>query len=134
MFCHFQQLHMVNRDVHASPLKMIGCCGAFCSTCRPYITHVCKGCKPGYDDGTRDIAAARCAMKLCCLTKKNVETCADCPDYSNCLIIHEFFNKKGYKYKKYRQSLEFIRIMGYPAFLRTTGSWTCAYGRLDSPE
>ena len=32
----------------------IGCCGAYCKTCREY-QDTCKGCKPGYLDGSRDL-------------------------------------------------------------------------------
>lgn len=46
----------------------IGCCGAYCGTCREF-EKTCKGCKPGYLDGSRDLNRARCKMKKCCLTK-----------------------------------------------------------------
>lgn len=44
--------------------SLIGCCGAYCGTCRALLDKTCKGCKLGYDDGKRDIRAARCAMLL----------------------------------------------------------------------
>ena len=31
--------------------------------------HLCKGCKIGYDTGERDIAKAKCAMKVCCVRR-----------------------------------------------------------------
>ncbi|HUU74798.1 MAG TPA: hypothetical protein VMW63_01775 [Methanoregulaceae archaeon] len=106
--------------------------------CRPpfkkWSAGVCKGCKLGYDDGKRDIRAARCAMKRCCLIERKLETCTDCPEYVDCPIIQGFFAKKGYKYKKYRESLEFIRKYGYRAFLESTRSWKGAYGRLEEVE
>jgi len=73
-------------------------------------------------------------MKRCCLIVKKLETCADCPDYEDGKILQDFFNKKVYKYKKYRQSLEFIRKYGYSAFIEASRSWKCAYGSLISPE
>jgi hypothetical protein len=117
-----------------SQISLIGCCGAYCGTCRAFLDKSCKGCKLGYDDGKRDIRAARCAMKRCCLMVKKVSTCADCPDYAGCRVIQGFFEKNGYKYKKYRQSLEFIRESGYPTFIRAAQSWKCAYGSLKHPE
>ena len=36
----------------------IGCCGAYCKTCREY-QKACKGCKQGYLDGSRDLSRAR---------------------------------------------------------------------------
>jgi hypothetical protein len=65
----------------ASQIPLIGCCGAYCGTCRALLDKTCKGCKLGYDDGERDIRAARCAMKRCCLIEKKLETCADSPEY-----------------------------------------------------
>jgi hypothetical protein len=68
-------------------VSLIGCCGAYCGTCRALLDKTCKGCKLGYDDGERDIRAARCAMKRCCLMEKKLETCADCQEYEGCAII-----------------------------------------------
>jgi len=113
------------------PLRYIGCCGAYCRTCRPFTEGVCKGCKPGYDNGTRVIDKARCRMKVCCFGERNFETCADCPDFDLCPIIAGFFSKTGYKYKKYRQSLEFIRKNGYSGFLKSSETWKGPYGKLD---
>ena len=120
-------------DTPASQISLIGCCGAYCGSCPPLKDNVCKGCKMGYDDGKRDIQAARCAMKRCCLIEKKVSTCADCPEYEGCRIIGGFFEKKGYKYRKYRQSLEFIRKFGYPAFITAARAWKRAYGSLKPP-
>lgn len=119
-------------DAIASKIARIGCCGAYCATCPPLNDGTCKGCKLGYDDGKRDLRAARCAMKRCCLMDKKTDTCADCPDYAECRIIHEFFLKNGYKYGRYKESLEYIRKYGYPAFLEAAQSWKRAYGRLPS--
>jgi hypothetical protein len=45
-----------------------------------------------------------------------------------------FFNKKGYKYRKYREAIEFIRAHGYPAFLTQADAWSGAYGHLMPPQ
>lgn len=111
-------------------VSLIGCCGAYCGTCPALTDHSCKGCKLGYEDGSRDIRAARCAIKRCCLMKKRFNTCADCPDYGYCTIIQGFFAKNGYKYKKYLESLEFIRKHAYPAFIAAARAWKRAYGKL----
>ena len=113
-----------------SQISLIGCCGAYCKPCRPFLEGFCKGCKFGYAEKKRDINAARCRINLCCFKEKNLETCADCPDYPECRTIHDLHGKKGYKYGKYRQSIEFIRKNGYPDFLKRTGTWKCAYGKL----
>jgi hypothetical protein len=122
---------MVKREEDlTNEIRLIGCCGAYCKTCPPFIEHYCKGCKLGYDAGKRDINDAKCKMKVCCFKEKNLETCADCPDYLTCGIIYEFQRKTGYKYKKYKQSIEFIRKNGYVEFLKNTKDWKRAYGKL----
>lgn len=122
------------KDNPAPRIALIGCCGAYCGTCPALTDGTCKGCKLGYDDdGTRDIRAARCAMKRCCLMEKKLDTCADCPDYDWCRIIQGFFAKKGYKYRKYRESLDYIIRYGYPAFLEAARLWKRAYGGLEPP-
>jgi hypothetical protein len=74
----------------------IGCCGAYCRTCRAYEAP-CKGCTVGYDTGKRDVAKARCAVKRCCMSRHH-RTCADCPEYATCDVLGAFHGKAGYKY------------------------------------
>lgn len=106
----------------------IGCCGAYCKTCREY-GRTCKGCKTGYADGSRDLAKAKCPIKVCCLGKDQA-TCADCAGYDACPTIQAFHGHAGYKYGKYRQAVAYIRAHGYAAFLEKSAAWTGAYGRL----
>lgn len=115
----------------------IGCCGAYCRTCMAWQQEkypnerTCRGCKLGYKSGARDITKAKCAIKVCCFVEKKLETCADCPEYLTCTIIHSFYDKKGYKYKKYKQSMEFIRAKGYDAFLAIADRWKGPFGTLE---
>lgn len=88
-----------------SSIKFIGCCGAYCKTYPPFIERYFKGCKIGYDTGERDINKAKCKMKVSCLKERKLETCAYCSNYHGCNIIHGFYSKNGYKYKKYKQSI-----------------------------
>jgi hypothetical protein len=106
----------------------IGCCGAYCGSCRVLREGACKGCKLGYDTGERELGKARCRIKVCCMTK-GYRSCADCPEIETCGIMKEFFGKNGYKYKKYKEAIEFIRKNGYDAFLEIADTWTNAYGR-----
>ncbi len=108
----------------------IGCCGAYCKTCRALIDRTCRGCKLGYQNRERDINKARCKIKVCCIKERGVNTCADCPDYTSCKIIQDFYSKSGYKYKKYRQAIEFIRDKGYDRFIEKADKWNGPYGRL----
>jgi len=114
----------------AASLPHIGCCGAFCGSCPCLADHSCNGCKLGYDEGKRDIRAARCAIKRCCFMDRKLGTCADCNDFPTCVTIQGFFAKNGYKYRKYRESLEFIRLHGYLPFITAARSWKRAYGGL----
>lgn len=111
----------------------LGCCGAYCQTCRVFAQGGCKGCKTGYDDGTRDIAKAKCAMKVCCVRRGSI-SCADCGAYASCETLAAFYGHESYKYKKYRQATEFIRANGYDAFFRLADRWRSAYGTYDEPQ
>ena len=111
--------------------RYIGCCGAYCKTCKPFIDGVCKGCKIGFDTGQRDINKAKCTIKLCCFKDNKFDTCADCSKLESCKIIQGWFAKNGYKYKKYKQAIEFIRKNGYSKFTRLADKWENAYGKLD---
>ena len=106
----------------------IGCCGAYCKTCRVY-GQTCKGCKIGYADGSRDLEKVRCRIKVCCI-KKGYVSCADCAQMDSCPTLQAFLNHPGYKYGKYKQSIAYIRTQGYAAFLERAANWTGAYGKL----
>jgi len=111
-------------------VEEIGCCGAYCGTCRVYAEKACQGCKIGYKNGDRDITKAKCKMKVCCI-KKKLNSCADCLDYSTCAVIHEFYGKNGYKYTKYKQAIDFIRNNDYDSFLELAEKWKNAYGKYE---
>jgi len=111
-------------------VKEIGCCGAYCRTCRAYKTH-CKGCKVGYEAGARDISRARCKIKACCVKREHA-TCADCGEFLVCSVVNGLYGKTGYKYGKYQQALSYVRENGYRAFLKVADKWTNAYGKYPS--
>lgn len=105
----------------------IGCCGAYCKTCREF-EKTCKGCKLGYLDGSQDLGRAKCRIKKCCLTKGYI-TCVDCAEYESCETVQTFLNHPGYKYSKYKQALEFIHAHDYAAFMKAAENWKNAYGK-----
>jgi hypothetical protein len=107
----------------------IGCCGAYCKTCKPFTVGYCKGCKLGFDTGERNIEKIKCKIKACCFKDKKLDTCADCIILPNCSTIGEWFSKKGYKYHKYKQAIEFINENGYATFIRIADKWSNAYGK-----
>ncbi len=107
----------------------IGCCGAYCKTCPAFVERYCLSCKLGYEKGERDINKTKCKIKACCFKERKFETCADCADYTDCKIIQGLYSKKGYKYKKYKQSTEFLRKYGYAEFLKIANNWKCQYGK-----
>ena len=111
--------------------RYIGCCGAYCKTCKPFIEGTCKGCKIGFDSGQRDISKAKCKIKLCCFKNNKFVTCADCSKLESCKIIGNWFSKNGYKYRKYKQAIEFIRKNGYTKFIKLANKWKSAYGKLN---
>ncbi len=109
----------------------IGCCGAYCGTCKELAAGNCKGCKLGYASGGRDASKIRCAVKRCCFRDKGYATCADCAELAACPVIGAFYAHASYKYKKYRQSVEFIREHGYDKFLGFADRWKGPYGALE---
>ncbi|MBU0528298.1 DUF3795 domain-containing protein [bacterium] len=111
--------------------RHIGCCGAYCMTCKPYVDGYCKGCKLGFDTGERDISKAKCKIKLCCFSDNKFDTCGDCSKLKSCNIIGSLYSKKGYKYKKYKKAIEFIKKNGYSKFIKLADKWKDAYGKLD---
>lgn len=111
--------------------EYIGCCGAYCKTCKPLIDNICKGCKLGYNTGQRDIKKAKCSIKVCCISEKKLDTCADCSELGTCQIIGNFYSKNGYKYKKYKQAIEFIRENSYEQFLKIADRWKMQYGKYE---
>jgi len=111
-------------------IEEIGCCGAYCGTCKVKKENLCHGCKIGYASSTRDISKVKCKMKVCCL-EKQYNSCADCGKYVSCNIIQGFFEKKGYKYKKYKEALDFIKANGYKKFMTIADEWKMQYGKYD---
>ena len=97
----------VNEELSTSTFKEgIGCCGAYCKNCIAYSQeNLCRGCKLEYKDGKRDIGKEKCKIKICCIWEKQLETCADCGEFSSCELIQGLYGENVYKYKKYQQSL-----------------------------
>ena len=111
-------------------IEEIGCCGAYCGTCIVIKENLCQGCKLGYADSIRDISKAKCKIKICCL-RKQYNSCADCNEYDSCDIIQGFYKKNGYKYKKYKEAIEFIRSNSYEEFIKIADTWKMQYGKYE---
>lgn len=114
-------------------VEELGCCGAYCRTCLVLKAKTCLGCKSGYRAGKRDISKAKCKIKICCI-KNGYASCADCNNFNSCKTIQGFYGKNGYKYKKYREALEYIRIKGYASFIRIANEWKIQYGKLTAEK
>jgi hypothetical protein len=124
--------HMSRREpVALTRLRLIGCCGANCGTCRSFIIGQCVGCKLGCDDGTRNLKVSKCEVKRYCLGKGTLVTCADCDDYPKCRRIRAFHVRKGSKYADYRRPVDYIRRLGYRRYLRMARLWKGPYGPLN---
>ncbi|MCK9355872.1 MAG: DUF3795 domain-containing protein [Dehalococcoidia bacterium] len=124
---------MTDSARNEEPSDYIGCCGAYCRTCRVLAGGLCRGCKLGYLDGQRDIAKAKCRMKVCCV-QRGLVACGECPELDTCPTMAAFFNHASYKYRKYREATEFIRRYGCAEFLKQADTWTGAYGKLEPPH
>ena len=112
---------------------LIGCCGAYCRTCRSFILGSCKGCKTGYEEGARDIKKAICKVKRCCIGTMRLETCADCRRFDRCTVLADFHGKNWPSYLRYRRALELIRADGYEEFIGRAKDWKRQYGEF-GPE
>jgi hypothetical protein len=115
-----------------NPKRYIGCCGAYCRTCKPFNEGYCKGCKIGFDTGERDIDKAKCKIKLCCFRDKKLDTCSDCDEINNCRILGSWYAKSGSKYKKYKEAIYFIREHGYLDFIYIADKWKNAFGKYNA--
>jgi len=132
---NYKKCKITSREPYSMTIREIGCCGAYCKTCLiwqiekyPNERH-CRGCKLGYKTGTRDASKAKCPMKVCCFVDRKLETCADCNNFP-CEVLETFWSKTGYKYKKYKNQLEFIRQNGYEKYLNCAEAWKRAHGKL----
>jgi hypothetical protein len=106
----------------------LGCCGAYCRTCKVLAEGACRGCKTGYDSGERTLSRAKCRIKVCCIGR-DFASCADCPDIFVCDTLGAFHGKSGYKYEKYRDAITFIREHGYDCFFSIADTWKSATGK-----
>jgi len=63
--------------------------------------------------------------------KMGFNSCADCEKFESCETINAFYDKNGYKYKKYKEALLFIRQNGYDAFFQIADNWKNVYGKYE---
>jgi hypothetical protein len=101
--------------------ETIGCCGIDCGLCPRFYTKgdsVCPGC------GEASFAEKHpsCGFLTCCVTKKQLETCADCTDYPCRRFDSE---KEGHDsfvtHKKIFSNLDLIKTKGIERFIATQG-------------
>jgi hypothetical protein len=124
--------HLQRRGESKMSLVELGCCGAYCRTCPALRDKACRGCKLGYDTGERQLAKAKCRIKLCCMGR-GYTSCADCAQYETCETIQGFFSNNIHtrsRHMRYKHALEFIREHGYDAFFERADQWRIQYGRL----
>ncbi len=75
-----------------------------------------------------DLSRARYKTRLCCLDR-GAATRADCDEFVSCEVLQSCLAKRGYRYRKYREALGFIRANGYDEFVRLADGWKAPYGR-----
>ena len=120
----FPDMKSKGRSYEPCEIRLIGCCGAYCKTCRPFILGSCRGCKIGYDDGSRSMARARCKIKVCCYGLRKLETCAECAEhFGHCHTLERFYSRNKGGYERYRKVLELIRTDGYREFIKRAKNW-----------
>ena len=100
----------------------IGVCGLDCGLCPRYYTvgtSRCPGCA-GPDFSNKHPS---CSFITCCIKKKNLEVCAECPEFP----CSKFKNEEEYQqlkqsssyppYKKVMSNLNFIKEYGIEKFI-----------------
>jgi hypothetical protein len=68
--------------------RYIGCCGAYCKTCKPFIEGACKGCKIGFDTGERGINKAAKEVS----TKPNAKSSYAALEIINLILVQIVLN------------------------------------------
>ena len=64
--------------------KLIAKCGLYCGACGRYKKGKCKGCM-------ENEKASWCKVRICCLDKE-IDSCADCNEYSNVMACGKYNN------------------------------------------
>ena len=60
---------------------------------------------------------------------KNLSSYAEYCEVERCQTLNEFYDKNGYKYKKYKEAVYFIREEWDNNFLGIADNWTIQYGK-----
>ena len=123
---------MTKKSIEAAKAAAyVGCCGAYCKTCMG-PKNPCKGCRLGYEDGTRSVLRSRCKIKRCCLIEKELPTCMECEEFESCDVLQTFYNHPRARtaHQKVRRAAEFIRKHGYNRFEEVAGDWIGSKGEL----
>jgi hypothetical protein len=55
--------------------------------------------------------------------EKQMPTCMECPEFSSCRILQDFYARPA-SHQKIRRAAEFMRAHGYERFVRTARNWT----------
>lgn len=98
----------------------------------PEYRHICKGCKTGYLDGSRDLSRTRCNIKKCCLARGHI-ICRDCVEYESCGTVQSFLNPPATNTastsRRWSTPAHGHAAFLNAAFLNAAQHWTCAYGK-----
>jgi hypothetical protein len=64
------------------------------------------------------------------MRERQLQTCANCKDFSSCRILQNWYQKAGGKYQRYKKSADFIRNQGYDRFVEIAHQWKDSCGTL----
>ena len=91
-------------------VRLVAYCGLYCGNCGSYKRGRCKGCLDGG-------GFSSCRVRASCI-EKGYRTCAECDEYLDCRILHNFISKIfSFIFRKDRKaSLRAIREQGIEAW------------------
>lgn len=95
----------------------IGCCGIDCGLCPQYHSKAQSAC-PGCGGDTFKEKHPSCGFVTCCVEKKGLETCAECPDFPCKRFDKEASGLDSFvTHRNVFSNLNDIKQFGLPQFL-----------------
>jgi hypothetical protein len=119
---HFYGMASFSKDaiphsINVKKFSTIACCGIDCGLCPQFHSNAKSAC-PGCGGEDFKLKHPSCGIHTCCVTKRGLETCADCTDFP----CPRFDNDSGQydsfvTHRRVYPNLNSIRSNGYEPFL-----------------
>lgn len=111
---------MVQQEKIEKKYPTLGCCGLDCGLCPRFYTEGKSRC-PGCCGPDFFKVNPGCSFTICCVKKKNLEVCSECPAFP-CEKFDDWFGNKAYDswltHKKAEPNHQFIKKHGLKEFIK----------------